>query len=167
MRHTDEDIDLTEIEEDWIENMKRRTRLAEEKMNEDSQYPVLDYDTQQDEMEICIEDLFTARDKMVKKAAKRNPGLNNRYKASRAVGRPRQRWEDDINQFLKPEETEETKGNDLKNNDTWMRVAEDQIRWKWKKKILHEEQARKGAVVLARRSDHQRVMAFCHYFPRA
>ena len=30
---------------------------------------------------------------------------------------------DDINQFLKPEESEETKGNDLKNNDTWMQVA--------------------------------------------
>ena len=41
---------------------------------------------------------FTARDKMVKKkAAKWNPGLNSKYKAGSAVGRPTKRWEDDIN----------------------------------------------------------------------
>ena len=67
---------------------------------------------------------------MVKKAAKWNPGLRNACKACIAVGRPRKRWEDDINQFFKPEETQETKGNDLKNNDTWMQVAKDQKRWK-------------------------------------
>ena len=32
MGDTDEDIDTTEIEEDWIEYMRRSTRLAEEKM---------------------------------------------------------------------------------------------------------------------------------------
>ena len=51
-----------------------------------------------------------------KAATKWNPGLGIGAKACRAVGRPRKRWEDDINQFLKPEETVETKGNDLKNN---------------------------------------------------
>ena len=58
------------------------------------------------------------------------------------MGRPRKRWEDDVNQFLKPEETEETKGNDLKNNDTWKREAKDQISWKGME-IFHEEQVRK------------------------
>ena len=77
-------------------------------------------------MEISNEDRFSPRDKMVKKTAKWNPGLSVGCKASRAVGRPRKRWEDDINEFLKPEETEETKGNGLKNNDTWIRVATDQ-----------------------------------------
>ena len=43
---------------------------------------------------------------------------------------PRNRWEDDINQFFKLEETDETQGNDLKNNDTWTWVAKDQKRWK-------------------------------------
>ena len=38
-----------------------------------------------------------------------------------------EKWEDDINQFLKLEETEETRGNRLKNNDTWIKAAED---WK-------------------------------------
>ena len=65
-----------------------------------------------------------------RRAAKWNPGLSIGCKASRAVGRPRKSWEDDINQFLKPEETEETKGNKLKNNDTSIMVAKDQKRWK-------------------------------------
>ena len=69
---------------------------------------------------------------MVTTAAKWTPGLSSGYKASR-----RKRCEDDINQFLKPEETEETKGNDLKNNDTWIRVAKDQIRWKEMENITH------------------------------
>ena len=36
------------------------------KKDEDSQYPVLDDDTPKDEMEIGNEDLFSARDKIVK-----------------------------------------------------------------------------------------------------
>ena len=49
-------------------------------------------------METGNEDHFTPRDKIDNKAAKWNPGC----KASRAVGRPRKRWEDDKNQFQKP-----------------------------------------------------------------
>ena len=45
-------------------------------------------------------------------------------------GKTDKRWEDDINQFLKPEETEETKGTELKNNGTWVWAAQDQKRWK-------------------------------------
>ena len=39
-------------------------------------------------------------------------------------------WEDEINDFLKPEETEEKKGNEIKNNDTWIKVAQNRERWK-------------------------------------
>ena len=38
--------------------------------------------------------------------------------------------EDEINEFLKPEETEETKGNEMKNNDTWIKMAKNRKRWK-------------------------------------
>ena len=64
-----------------------------------------------------------------KKATKWNPGLGIRAKACRAVGRPKKRWEDDINQFLMPEETQETKGKELKNNDTWIWAAKDNKKW--------------------------------------
>ena len=80
-----------------------------------------------DEMEIVGEDRFSPGDKMVKKSSKME-SRPQQCKASRAVGRPRKRWEEYMNQFVKPEETEETNGNDLNNNDTWIRVAKDQIK---------------------------------------
>ena len=57
---------------------------------------------------------------------------------SRSQHKQAEQWEDRerdgkttlINQFFKPEETEETKGNDLKNNDAWILIAKDQTRWK-------------------------------------
>ena len=38
---------------------------------------------------------------MVKKAAEWNPELSSRYRTNRAIGRPKIRWEDDMNDFLK------------------------------------------------------------------
>ena len=81
-------------------------------------YPVLDYDTQEMKWRLAMR-IFLSQRQVGKKAAKLNPSLSSGYKASRVVGGPRKRWEE----FLKLENTEETKGNDLKNNDTWMRVA--------------------------------------------
>ena len=54
----------------------------------------------------------------------------NGIQVSAVAARQAELWEDqerdgktnDINQFFKPEETAETKGNDLKNDDTWMQV---------------------------------------------
>ena len=54
-----------------------------------------------------------------------NPELSTKYKTYRAVGRPKRRWEDEINEFLKPEETETPTGNDMKNNNTWIKVAKN------------------------------------------
>ena len=42
----------------------------------------------------------------------------------------KKRWEDEINDILKLEETEETKGNERKNTDTWIKVATNRERWK-------------------------------------
>ena len=37
----------------------------------------------------------------LKKGAEWNPELSSRYRTNRAIGRPKKRWEDDINDFLK------------------------------------------------------------------
>ena len=42
--------------------------------------------------------------------------------SSKMEPRPERR-EDETNDFLKPEESEGTKGNEIKNNDTWIKVA--------------------------------------------
>ena len=51
-------------------------------------------------------------------------------KTCRVVGRPKKRWEDEINDFPRLEQTDETKGNDTRNNDTWFKMAKHQKRWK-------------------------------------
>ena len=90
MGDTDGDIDTAEIEaECWIEHMKRSTGIADEKMRIAS---ILCWiETHKDEVEIGNEDHFTQRQHGQKKAAKWNPGLSIRCKASRAVARPRKR----------------------------------------------------------------------------
>ena len=42
---------------------------------------------------------------------------------SRSIGRLKRRWEDDLYEFIKIEETEKSKGSDLRNNDSWIRIA--------------------------------------------
>ena len=80
-------------------------------------------------MEICNEDRFTPRNKMDKKSSKMESRPQH-WSQSKQVGRPRKRWEDDINQVLKSEETEKTKENDMKTNDAWIWPAKDKKRWK-------------------------------------
>ena len=53
----------------------------------------------------------------------KNQNIQSRWKTKKKMG-------DEINGFLRPEETEETKGNDVRNNDTWIKMAKDQNSWK-------------------------------------
>ena len=59
---------------------------------------------------------------MVEKAADWNPELSTRYRTNRAIGRPRKRWEDDINEFLKQEfeDTEVPIESSNQTNKTWI-----------------------------------------------
>ena len=50
-------------------------------------------------------------------------GLDNKIKTRRLVGRPKRRWEDDINEFIKPGEVKERTKYDLMNNNSWMTEA--------------------------------------------
>ena len=70
-------------------------------------------------------------ERWIVKAAEWNPELSSRYKTYRAIGRPRRRWEDDINKFLKLEEneTENSNESDNKYNKTWLKAAKDCERW--------------------------------------
>ena len=68
-----------------------------------------------------------------KKATEWNPCFCTKHRTNRPVGRPKKRCEGALNDFFKPEETGETKGNEIKNNDTWIKVANNREWWKqWK-----------------------------------
>ena len=61
------------------------------------------------------------------KAAEWNPELSSKYRTNKAIGRPRKRWEDDINEFLKQveEETENLTESSNQINKTWINTAKD------------------------------------------
>ena len=66
-------------------------------------------------------------DRWLRKAADWNPELSTRYRTNRAIGRPRKRWEDDINEFLKQEFEDTTDPIESNNqtNKTWINIAKD------------------------------------------
>ena len=68
---------------------------------------------------------------MVDKAAEWNPEFSSKYRTNRAIGRPRKRWEDDINGFLKfvGEGTENLTESSNQINKTWINTAKDRGRW--------------------------------------
>ena len=70
-------------------------------------------------------------DRWLRKAAEWNPDLSSRYSSSRAIGRPRRRWEDDINEFLKQEfeDTEDPIESNNQTNKTWINIAKDRGKW--------------------------------------
>ena len=49
----------------------------------------------------------------------------------RRAGRPANRWEDDLNDFVKDEDTEATQSNDLNHKNTWLIIANI---YEWEKK---------------------------------
>ena len=72
-------------------------------------------------------------ERWLKKAAEWNPDLSSRFWTNRAIGRPKKRWEDDINDFLKQileeEENEEPIERKIQNNNIWINTAKDWNEW--------------------------------------
>ena len=55
---------------------------------------------------------------------------------------PRKRREDEINDCLKPEETEEMKGNEIKKNDTWITVGQKSRKMESNGKRIRKDSSR-------------------------
>ena len=120
------EIDTIAIEEeDWIEYIKRSTVDA------------------LDKMERAKIRWWNRTHKKMKWAAEWNPDLSSRYKTNRAIGRPRKRWEDDINDFLKQvleeKEKEEPIERSNQTNNNWINIAKDWRRWGSFKRKLHKD----------------------------
>ena len=129
---TDDSTSRAETEEeDWIDYIKRSTRESEEKMQTFNISCWIETERKL-KWRVAIRVASHSGERWTKKAARGNPGLSSTAKTGRHAGRPRKRWEDDINESVRDDETEESKGNDLKNNDT--RRHTDQSSKKPKKK---------------------------------
>ena len=91
---------------------------------------MLEQDSQKMKWKLALRIATSPSDRWLRKAADWNPELNQRYRINRAIGRPRKRWEDDINEFLK-QEFEDTKNpieSSNQNNKTWISIAKDRGR---------------------------------------
>ena len=125
----DEEIDASENEEDWIEYIKRSTKEAEEHMEKNKIRCWIEVNrTQKWRMARRIISLPEKR--WNRRVFNWHPGLDNNIKARRQVGRPKRRWEDDLNEFVKIEEGHGNDRYDLKNNNNWMKEIEDYKKWK-------------------------------------
>ena len=99
----DEEIDTTLIEEeDWIEYIKRSTEEAIEKM-ESAKIRCRNKTRKKMKWKLALRIATSPSERWLKKAAEWNPELSRRYRTNRAIGRPRKRWEEDINESFKKE----------------------------------------------------------------
>ena len=106
---TDDEMVTTEIEEeDWIEYIKRSTEEAIDKMD-DAKIRCWIKTHKRMKWRMALRIASLPNERWMVTAAERNPELSSRYKTYRSIGRPRRRWEDDINEFLKLEENETEK----------------------------------------------------------
>ena len=98
---SDKKMDTIEIEEeDWIEYIKRSTADALDKM-EHAKIRCWNKTHRKMKWKLALRIATSPCERWLKKAAEWNTDLSSRYKTNRAIGRPRKRWEDDINDFLK------------------------------------------------------------------
>ena len=129
---SDEEMDTIEIEEeDWIKYIKRSTADALDKM-ERAKIRCWNR-TQKMKWKLALRIATSPRERWLKKAAEWYPDLSSRYKTSRAIGRPRKRWEDDINDFpkqvLEEKENEDPIERRNQTNNNWNNIAKDWRRW--------------------------------------
>ena len=129
----EKDIDTVEIEEeDWIDYTRRSTADAVDKMGH-ARIRCWNKTHRKMKWKSALRIATSPSERWKKKAAVWNPELSSRYRTNWAIGRPRKRWEDDINDFLKQnleeKENEEPLGRKSQNNNTWINIAKDRKEW--------------------------------------
>ena len=149
----DEEIDAAEIEEEeWVEYIKRSTDEAMEKMEHEK---IRCWKLTQRKMKwrLALGIATSQKERWLLKAAEWNPEPNSKYRTNRSIGRPRTRWEDDINEFLKQieDETENLTEGSNHINKNWINTAKDCGRC-----TLLEENCTKNSVTRTRRNSHNR-----------
>ena len=128
---SEKEIDTIEIEEeDWIDYIKRSTADALDKMEHAK---IRCWNRTHKKWKLALRIATSPSERWLKKAAEWNPELSSRYRTNRAIGRPRKRWEDDINDFLKQtleeKEKDEPIERKIQNNNIWINTAKDWNEW--------------------------------------
>ena len=130
---SEKDIDTVEIEEeDWIDYIRRSTADAIDKM-EHARIRCWNKTHRKMKCKLALRIATSPSERWLKKAAEWNPELSSRKRTNRTIGRPRKRWEDDINDFFKQnvdeKENEEPPERKNQNNNIWINIAKDRKEW--------------------------------------
>ena len=130
---SEKDIDTVEIEEeDWIDYIRRSTADATDK-TEHAMIRCWIKTHRKMKWKLALRIATSPSERWIKKAAEWNPELSSRYRTNKAIGRPKKRWEDDINDFLKQnleeKENEEPLERKSQNNNIWINIAKDRKEW--------------------------------------
>ena len=122
----DEEMGTTAIEEEWIEYIKRSIVDALDK-TERAKIRCWNRTHKKMKWKLALRIATSPSERWLKKAAEWSPDLSSRYKTNRAIGRPRKRWEDDINDFFKQVLEEKESENPIESNNqtnkTWINIA--------------------------------------------
>ena len=127
----DEEIDAIENEEDWVEYIKRSTKEVEDHM-EKQKNPCWIETHRRLKWRMARRIASLLEKRWTKIICDWHPGPHTSIKTLTQVGRPKRRWEDDLNEFLNTEETQEKTKYDLMNNNGWMTEATKFKEWKRK-----------------------------------
>ena len=92
---------------------------------------MLEVDSKKNEMETGDENRNITEREMVDQSCGMEPRTQLKIQDQQTIGRPRKRWEDDINEFLKQieDETENLTESSNHINKSWINTAKDRGRW--------------------------------------
>ena len=98
---SEKDIDTAEIEEeDWFDYVRRSTADAIDRMDH-AKIRCWNKTHKKMKWKLASRIATSPSERWVKKAAEWNPEMSSKYRTNRTIGRPKKRWEDDVNDFLK------------------------------------------------------------------
>ena len=92
---------------------------------------MLEQDSQKMKWRLAMRIATSPSERWLLKVAEWNPEFSSKYRTNRAIGRPRKRLGDDINEFTKfvEDETENFIESSNHINKTWINTARDRGRW--------------------------------------
>ena len=125
----DEEMDATDNEEEWVEFIKRGTKDAEGHMKKHL-LPCWIEVHRRTKWRMARRIITLPQKRWNERVFEWQPGLDPTLCNKRSVGRPKRRWEDDLNEFTKTEEGHEKAQYDLQNNNSWMNEIQDYHKWK-------------------------------------
>ena len=104
----DEECGKCEKEEEWIELIKRSSKESEEHLKK-TNIPCWIEAHRRMKWRMAMRIASLPQERWTNRRTEWNLGLHNKIKTNRSVGRPRKRWEDEINEQLRKEEKAEAK----------------------------------------------------------